>query len=814
MESVIEKLSEEEIDSLLSGKKLERKIKYDICFNRPNNFKPKEIRFDGVNSYDFSQGFTEYLISEDFVHLYFDFDSIQSEDEFLDVWEWLEKVKTVFGSYSIGGYCDNEEMEGYGFRRYEEGEHYLSMHVVFYESAISTVDLQKIMKHTAKKGFSTKGIHQLCDPNVYKLVSKKADQTCRQLFRHVMSDKIFRVGDEKNKLNHGFILDGKEAVTQIVQIRGNERVITKDQWNVLFEIVEKAEVKDVVPQMKVKNDIDMYLSDLNVNDGLIILNDNDMESLLKEFEPTYENFTGIVSNLIHSPYDEDQVIRYIERWYFTGEHQNMNTIQLYCDKYYEKVESNKWFYSIVKHMCDEKRNEWKGRFADVGIDEDANINMKDGFTLRNLREKDYSIKNGIGIKVNEFISDLKKCVAVINSAEMLFIVKDYDGCRDTSTLTFLSDKGFERLMKSIKVGRYVKEGKTKAVNAFMIYDEGKNKNHLLKDGVRFFDERTNMFSHFTGYEYNELQNVDVKVISGFMNHIKEVIAAGDENVYEYILNWYAYILQNPNGKTGTALVLTGAQGTGKNVFTNVLCHLMNRYSNKNLTNIDHIVGKYNQSIEGMKLIVCNELSSAETNKYLNSDSLKSVITENQTDIRQMYLPVHPAQNVVNLILLSNNATPIKIENGDRRYVVSVVSDKYKGDRDYFKRLCNSFNDGFYENLFTFFMKRDVSKFEPENIPMTEAKKDLMEASKSSYELFIQDHIVDFVHGFVCSESFNIYQSWAKAMGFMSCNVKTYGSNINIFCDRKRSSGERRPWIYILKESAKKFFDMAEVDEAL
>ena len=96
------------------------------------------------------------MISEDFVHLYFDFDSIQSEDEFLDVLEWLEKVETVFGSYLIGGYCDNEEMESYGFRRYEEVEHYLSMHVVFYESAISTVDLQKIMKHTAKKGLALK----------------------------------------------------------------------------------------------------------------------------------------------------------------------------------------------------------------------------------------------------------------------------------------------------------------------------------------------------------------------------------------------------------------------------------------------------------------------------------------------------------------------------------------------------------------------------------------------------------------------------------------------------------------------------------
>lgn len=52
------------------------------------------------------------------------------------------------------------------------------------------------MKHTEKKGYSTKGVHNLCDPDVYKIVSKKEGQTIRQLFRHVLSDKIFKPNDQ------------------------------------------------------------------------------------------------------------------------------------------------------------------------------------------------------------------------------------------------------------------------------------------------------------------------------------------------------------------------------------------------------------------------------------------------------------------------------------------------------------------------------------------------------------------------------------------------------------------------------------------
>ena len=298
MRSAIEEMSVEELDSLLPVKKLENKIKYDVGFNRPNNFRPKEIKFDDVDDYDFSKGFTEFLISEEYVHLYFDFDSIKSEDEFLNVFDWLEKLKDVFGPFSYGGYCDNDEMEAMGFRRFDEGGHYLSMHVVFYETCISTVDLQKIMKHTEKKGYSTKGVHELCDPNVYKLVSKKEGQTTRQLFRHVLSDKIYKVGDEKNKLNHGFICEDMKPSTQIVQVRGNEKVIKADEWKKLFEISEKIEekerVKTTTTKMNEGNEKanegkgNAAADDLNVNDELIILSSDEMNELLNEFEPTYE----------------------------------------------------------------------------------------------------------------------------------------------------------------------------------------------------------------------------------------------------------------------------------------------------------------------------------------------------------------------------------------------------------------------------------------------------------------------------------------------------------------------------------------------
>ena len=107
-------------------------------------------------------------------------------------------------------------------------------------------------------------------------------------------------------------------------------------------------------------------------------------------------------------------------------------------------------------MDDINRNEWVKSFISCTVDEDAHIDITDEFSLKTLRTNDYSLKNGKGININRFISDLKKCVTVINYAQMLLVIKDYDGVKDVPTLTILDAKGLKTLMTSINVGKYMK----------------------------------------------------------------------------------------------------------------------------------------------------------------------------------------------------------------------------------------------------------------------------------------------------------------------------------------------------------------------
>ncbi|KAA6399042.1 MAG: hypothetical protein EZS28_005433 [Streblomastix strix] len=315
---------------------------------------------------------------------------------------------------------------------------------------------------------------------------------------------------------------------------------------------------------------------------------------------------------------------------------------------------------------------------------------------------------------------------------------------------------------------------------------------LEKIGMKFISNNEGIFSVFQGFKYMQLDEVDQIKIDKFLGLVKDTISKNDERVYEYKLNWFAFIVQNVGKKTKTAIILKGLQGIGKNVFTNVLCELLASYSSKNITYIDDFIGKFNTAIENKKLAIANEMKNFGESRISNMDALKSIIIESSFEINEKYVPKHEVENVVNLMIVTNNIYPLTIENSDRRYVVCECSPVHRGDLAYFTTLCNSFDEDFYNNLFTFFMIRDISQFNPRNIPMTQAKKDIIKASISPVDDVIISHFKSFRDGVTC----NIVEGWKP----QDMKLKNYQLMIKNICEKvRKTSGGERKWMYQLKE---------------
>lgn len=749
-----------------------------------------------------------------YLHLFFDIDDIKDANEYLELRKWLDSLKPVFGDYAIGGYCNNDTMAAFGFKKIEGAKKYASLHISFYETAVDADELYQFGKK------STKGMWPKIDESIYRVQNPKGEKSVKKHgMRFVLSDKVYGGKDDaKNTKTAGIILDGKPPHTCVYQVWGGERIVPKEEWSKVFTIAEAPEKPKSKNGMIQKNIVKRVNreDDFHAEKDCVIPVDEDVVlEILNNFEPTHSQLEQIGCLLMHSPFDKETVERLLKKWYFQEgtDHQHLDTVDAYLD-YYEFECSNRWLFSIIKKIPDAKeRQKWYDEFKDEGIDPNIKLDIKDDFVFEKIMVGDYRRPGGNGVNAVRFMNDLKKVCAIFKDGNRCFVaLKGLNHLDHNVSVEMMTEKDFiEQFLKNQTLGGYYKNGVYKTIDAYMIYRYSINRLNLVyNNGKEFYSTDPNTFSVFQGYEYEELEDYDENIIAPFLNHIHDNIANGNDEMYNYILNWLAFIFQNPEGKTGTSLVLTGEQGTGKNTFTDTICDLMKRYCVRNLTNFSEIVGKFNSIIENKKLIICNEMGCSDTNMHLDFNSLKSVNTEDQVRVADKFLPGRTIKNTINLIILSNFFDPVKVEDGDRRYAVCEVSEAHKNDWDYFEKIRNGRTEAFYQNLLTFFMKRKLGKIDFTKIPKTDIREALMESSKSPYELFIQDFIRDFKDGISTDKAYSFYKMWATINGY---SAREKGIQKNIFgrkmaqwvdAERKREDGGRKR-LYKLKESKANHF---------
>ena len=78
------------------------------------------------------------------------------------------------------------------------------------------------------------------------------------------------------------------------------------------------------------------------------------------------------------------------------------------------------------------------------------------------------------------------------------------------------------------------------------------------------------------------------------------------------------------------------------------------------------------------------------------------------------------------MVTNNQNAPIKIDIGDSRVVCYDVLSRCRGNTAYFKRLRNVFNHPDAPGVvMKYLLSRDLSDFEPQEIPATKMKSDIM-----------------------------------------------------------------------------------------
>jgi hypothetical protein len=191
-----------------------------------------------------------------------------------------------------------------------------------------------------------------------------------------------------------------------------------------------------------------------------------------------------------------------------------------------------------------------------------------------------------------------------------------------------------------------------------------------------------------------------------LDHVAEVICDGDEDLFEWLINWCAALVQNP-GKPGmSAPVLVGGQGAGKGHFVlGMLGALFHEHHVVHLRNGGELTGSFNEHLS--QKIVCYA-DEAFWGDRASANMLKGLITERTIPIHPKFLPRYEEPSCLHVVIASNADRPMPIERDDRRFAIFRVSERFKNDQNYFGALRAELASGGVGALLNLLLYYDVN----------------------------------------------------------------------------------------------------------
>ena len=267
-----------------------------------------------------------------------------------------------------------------------------------------------------------------------------------------------------------------------------------------------------------------------------------------------------------------------------------------------------------------------------------------------------------------------------------------------------------------------------------------------------------------------------RAIIGLLRHLCSHQADIADELFDWIIKWMAYPLQNPGAKMQTAILMHGGQGAGKNtVFNNLLEIYGQEYAVE--FGPKQLEKRFNALFSKKLLAIGNEIVASRDDLYHVKGQIKHMITERRWVVEAKNKDERWERNACNFIFLSNELRPAAIDKGDRRHCVIWTPDTPAPDHpDYaaYKVRVDEANierkQGGAAALHDYLMAVDLTGFDEATWPpMTNAKRDLIEDNLDSRERFWALWRKEEVGGLPCvpcksEELYAAYRAWAMDTG--------------------------------------------------
>lgn len=211
-----------------------------------------------------------------------------------------------------------------------------------------------------------------------------------------------------------------------------------------------------------------------------------------------------------------------------------------------------------------------------------------------------------------------------------------------------------------------------------------SKSNSFTGGVVFLPAKKapeNYFNTWRGFSVQSQQND--ALLKRVHYHMKEVVCSGHADLYDYMLKWIAYTIQNPDKPAGTALVLRGEKGSGKGTLGHFLKNIWGNHG-LHIANAKHLVGNFNGHFTDVCFMFADEAFFSGDKQH--EGVLKALVTEPTVIIERKGIDAVSQPNYLKIFMATNSGFAVPASRDERRYCVLDVSNSHIGNRPYFTAL--------------------------------------------------------------------------------------------------------------------------------
>tara|TARA_R110000824_G_scaffold370187_4_gene559762 strand:+ start:531 stop:4064 length:3534 start_codon:yes stop_codon:yes gene_type:complete len=258
-----------------------------------------------------------------------------------------------------------------------------------------------------------------------------------------------------------------------------------------------------------------------------------------------------------------------------------------------------------------------------------------------------------------------------------------------------------------------------------------------------------VYNFFGGFDVSPLHVSDLtekeamETCRHLLDHIYHIWCKGSQELYDYIMNWFAFILQKPWIKIGVLLAVKSREGAGKGIVFDFMRHILGGRLYAQINSLDQLIGSHNSVLEGRLLINGDEIIWGGNIK--DGNAMKAVITETEVWIHEKYRARYKIQNTTAIAIASNEDRALSSREGDRRSMGTELANTWAGrqktpeHRAYFENISGTRHQGIarpkYEAFAKVLYERDMSNFNPQDAPITELLTDQMERNYTPLQKF-------------------------------------------------------------------------------